>query len=136
MDIIGKIAIMTLGVGSFIGAALFSPAPVPGKQGLILSDAGVKRFDRGDILTRPTLFPMSNGGVGLGGEAGKEAIMPLTRTPSGDLGVKTDGATTAKTSIKIINIMDYSQVQEYLSSGDGERQIVNVMRRNRDEIQL
>ncbi len=34
---------------------------------------------------------MANGGVGLAGEAGTEAIMPLFRTGSGDLGVKSGG---------------------------------------------
>jgi hypothetical protein len=35
---------------------------------------------------------MAGGKRGLAGEAGKEAILPLTRTPGGDLGVKTTGA--------------------------------------------
>jgi phage-related minor tail protein len=34
---------------------------------------------------------MANGGVGLAGEAGDEAIMPLFRSSSGDLGVKSGG---------------------------------------------
>ncbi len=45
----------------------------------------------GGLLTRPTIFPMANGGIGLGGEAGTEAVMPLTRTRSGKLGVQAEG---------------------------------------------
>jgi len=45
-------------------------------------------FAHGTIIDRPTLFPMAEG-AGLMGEAGPEAILPLSRTSSGDLGVKT-----------------------------------------------
>jgi len=44
-------------------------------------------FAYGGIVTRPTIFPMANGGTGLMGEKGYEAIMPLQRDPSGRLGV-------------------------------------------------
>ena len=38
------------------------------------------------VVNRPTLFPMAKG-MGLMGEAGAEAVIPLTRMSSGDLGV-------------------------------------------------
>jgi len=44
----------------------------------------------GAVITGPTIFPMAEG-YGLMGEKGFEAVMPLARTPSGDLGVKTSG---------------------------------------------
>ena len=44
----------------------------------------VKAFGNGDIVRGPTLF-------GLAGEAGTEAIMPLTRGPGGKLGVEAHG---------------------------------------------
>ncbi len=44
----------------------------------------VKTFGKGDIVRGPTLF-------GLAGEAGTEAIMPLTRGPGGKLGVEAIG---------------------------------------------
>ena len=47
-------------------------------------------FATGGIVDRPTRFGMyGNGGVM--GEAGSEAIMPLTRLPDGSLGVKAQG---------------------------------------------
>jgi hypothetical protein len=46
------------------------------------------------IVTQPTLFPMANGGVGLMGEAGDEAVMPLARMSSGHLGVRAAGQTS------------------------------------------
>lgn len=43
-------------------------------------------FAKGGIIHRPTVFPMA-GGMGLMGEAGPEAVMPLQRDGSGNLGV-------------------------------------------------
>jgi lambda family phage tail tape measure protein len=48
----------------------------------------------GSIVSSPTLFKFAAGGTmrnGLMGEAGPEAIMPLRRTSSGDLGVQVAG---------------------------------------------
>nr|WP_272210657.1 hypothetical protein [Marinicella sp. W31]MDC2876558.1 hypothetical protein [Marinicella sp. W31] len=47
-------------------------------------------FASGGVVSRPTYFPMS-GGLGLMGEAGSEAIMPLKRGPDGSLGVSASG---------------------------------------------
>lgn len=41
---------------------------------------------RGGIVSQPTVFPMARG-WGLMGEAGHEAVMPLQKTPSGELRV-------------------------------------------------
>lgn len=50
----------------------------------------VFRYARGGLTMGPTIFPMA-GGFGLMGESGTEAVMPLTRTPGGDLGVRAVG---------------------------------------------
>jgi lambda family phage tail tape measure protein len=50
----------------------------------------IEKYARGGIVDKPTVFPMARG-VGLMGEAGPEAVMPLTRTSSGDLGVRAEG---------------------------------------------
>lgn len=43
------------------------------------------------IVTKPTVFPFAKGGsIGLMGEAGAEAVMPLHRSSSGELGVTLD----------------------------------------------
>jgi hypothetical protein len=59
-------------------------------------------FDRGGIVTKPTLFPMADG-MGLMGEAGYESVMPLTRTASGDLGVRSVGGDTKPQVTVIVN---------------------------------
>ncbi len=47
-------------------------------------------FASGGIVSGPVTFPM-RGGVGLMGEAGPEAIMPLARGTDGKLGVRSGG---------------------------------------------
>jgi hypothetical protein len=51
------------------------------------------RFASGGIVGSPTLFPMADG-MGLMGEAGPEAIMPLKRGKDGKLGVAGGGGDT------------------------------------------
>jgi len=65
--------------------------PILGAKGLAFSGGNLTPMAKGGLLTQPTLFPMANGGLALGGEAGTEAIMPLKRTSSGDLGVLSAG---------------------------------------------
>lgn len=48
--------------------------------------AGVRPFAKGGVLAAPSCFPMA-GGLGLAGEAGPEAILPLRRGSDGRLGV-------------------------------------------------
>ena len=52
----------------------------------------IKPFAAGGVIGTPTYFPMLPGGVGLAGEAGPEAILPLSRGPDGRLGVSGSGA--------------------------------------------
>lgn len=54
----------------------------------------IKPFADGGVIGAPTYFPMS-GGAGLAGEAGPEAIMPLSRGADGRLGVAAGGPRAA-----------------------------------------
>ncbi len=56
------------------------------KHGMAIQN-GVQKFANGGVVNSPTLFPMRSG-MGLMGEAGAEAIMPLKRNANGDLGVQ------------------------------------------------
>ena len=53
-------------------------------------DGKVQKYAYGGVVNRPTLFPMANG-MGLMGEAGAEAILPLRRGSNGKLGVQASG---------------------------------------------
>lgn len=64
-------------------------------------------FARGGIVDRPTLFPFARGGslaTGLMGEAGPEAIMPLTRDGAGRLGVRAQGGASGDHIAITINL--------------------------------
>jgi hypothetical protein len=66
----------------------------------------VKKYANGGIVNRPTLFPMANG-MGLMGEAGPEAVMPLSRGQDGSLGVASSGGSSAPVNISFtVNAMD------------------------------
>jgi phage-related minor tail protein len=68
-------------------------------DGNVFTQGDVVPFASGGLVTRPTFFPMARGGVGLMGEAGPEAIMPLKRDRQGRLGVVSGGGNTAPVSI-------------------------------------
>jgi phage-related minor tail protein len=61
----------------------------------------IKPFAAGGVIGTPTYFPLSGGGAGLAGEAGPEAILPLTRGSDGRLGVVMQGGAGANVTINI-----------------------------------
>ncbi len=63
---------------------------LPFQKGGAISQGRVMPFARGGVVQGPTSFPM-RGGMGLMGEAGPEAIMPLRRGADGRLGVAAAG---------------------------------------------
>lgn len=73
------------------------------KNGAAFKNGNVIPFASGGVVNKPTLFPMANGGTGLMGEAGAEAVMPLKRMSNGKLGVEADGQ-----GGQVVNIYNYS----------------------------
>lgn len=67
---------------------------MPFAQGAAFTQGQVMPFAQGGVVTSATAFPM-RGGVGLMGEAGPEAIMPLARGADGRLGVQAEGGRPA-----------------------------------------
>lgn len=59
----------------------------PSANGNVFQNGNLIPFASGGVVNSPTMFPLNNG-VGLMGEAGSEAIMPLKRGKNGDLGVQ------------------------------------------------
>lgn len=82
-------------------------------------DKGVQKFANGGVVNRATAFGMK-GGMGVMGEAGPEAIMPLTRGSNGKLGVASHGGGTSI----VINNHTSARVQAQESTGpNGDKQI-------------
>jgi hypothetical protein len=88
----------TFGSGGFIDL-------LKNANGNAFSKGKVTPFKRGGVVNGPTTFPMRSG-MGMMGEAGPEAIMPLTRR-GGRLGVDASGM-ASPTNISIEN---YSSAQ-------------------------
>lgn len=105
-------------LGSFAGAGLGGAANNPASGSFVgprqakggVWSGGVQKFAKGGAFTnsvynKPTPFAMGGafgGGMGVMGEAGPEAIMPLTRGPDGSLGVRSIGGGSKSSSGGVI----------------------------------
>lgn len=87
-----SLAIMKGILGLFGNGAAFDGGGITkNAKGNAFTGSGIAKFATGGIVNGPTLFPFADGGamrMGLMGEAGPEAIMPLQRGPDGALGVR------------------------------------------------
>ena len=82
----------------------FTPGSIQADGGAWSS--GVQLFANGaaftnSIVSKPTAFGMAGGDIGIMGEAGEEAIMPLTRTAGGQLGVRALSGGSSGSTISI-----------------------------------
>jgi hypothetical protein len=92
--------------------------PMPFAKGGVFSSGRVQAFAKGTVVSGATAFAMS-GGLGVMGEAGPEAIMPLVRGADGKLGVASQGGGTLT-----ISLADGLKAQWLHEAG---MQTVNVM---------
>lgn len=99
-------------------------------HGAVFSSGNLVPFAQGGIVNRPTVFPFAKG-VGLMGEAGAEAIMPLKRTSSGDLGVKAEGGGGMTNITMNINAVDSKSFVEMMRTNKASVESIvveNIMR--------
>jgi hypothetical protein len=82
------------GVGNLVKGIL------PFADGAPFSQGRVTPFATGGVVNGPVTFPM-RGGYGLMGEAGPEAIMPLTRGADGKLGVRASSGGSVNVTMNI-----------------------------------
>ena len=99
---LGKIA--GAGLQAIIGGA------TPFAAGGAFTQGRVMPFARGGVVTSPTTFPM-RGGTGLMGEAGPEAIMPLSRGADGRLGIRAEGPGRSVTVVMNVSTPDVAGFQ-------------------------
>lgn len=72
-------------------------------NGNVFQNGNVIPFAKGGVVNKPTIFPMANGGTGLMGEAGAEAVMPLRRMSNGRLGVEAENNNGKAVNVNIYN---------------------------------
>lgn len=102
------------------------------EKGGVFSQGRIMPFARGGVVSQPTIFPMKSG-LGLMGEAGPEAVMPLKRGSDGKLGVETSG----EMQPVIINLLDKGDLEqvtyEAMGKYPGATIIVNHVLRAQSE---
>ncbi len=104
-------SLLTDGLTGLIGNIL------PFADGAAFSQGRVTPFARGGVVSGPTHFPM-RGGVGLMGEAGPEAILPLARGADGALGVRSAGgsAPTIVMNIQTPDVQGFQRSQGQIAA--------------------
>ena len=112
---------ITKPLSNFIGG-LFGNA-----DGNAFVNGQVQKYAYGGIVKRPTLFPMANG-MGLMGEAGAEAILPLRRGANGKLGVQSSGG--GSTVINVSVDASGSSVSGNNNEGNQLGQLIGVAIKN------
>lgn len=85
----------------------------------------------GGLLTQPTMFPMANGGIGLGGEAGVEAVMPLKRGSDGKLGVSAGNSGGPRHNITVVVQGNQAAPDVRRAAGQGAREGLMAFERAR-----
>lgn len=96
-------------------------------KGGVFGRSGLTKFGRGGVTNGPSVFPFANG-IGMMGEAGDEAIMPLSRGPGGKLGVNARGG-GLKVTIRptVYNNSNASVRQEQRTNNDGSIDLITFI---------
>ncbi|MEX1839094.1 phage tail tape measure protein [Enterobacter cloacae] len=90
-------------------------------KGGIYDSPSLSAFSNG-IVRNPTMFAFAKGSAGIMGEAGPEAIMPLTRSADGSLGVRVTGSQMTPAASGQIHI-----TQHFTISGNGDAALKQAM---------
>jgi lambda family phage tail tape measure protein len=108
--------------GTSLGSSSFQPSLTtrPAAKGAAISNGNILPFATGGIVNRPTFFPLRGNNIGLMGEAGAEAILPLERGRGGKLGVQASGAGV---TVNIINNTDGEVSQQETTDAFGNKTV-------------
>lgn len=106
--------------GAYTGAA----SQLKFAKGGVMDSPDLSRFRNG-VVNSPTMFAFAKG-AGLMGEAGPEAIMPLTRTADGNLGVRMVDDTVSSVGGGGAHLQQTIQ-QHFSISGNGDAALKQAM---------
>ncbi len=124
------------GLGGGLGGSGGLSGSYPGvtftAQGAAFDGGRRVAFARGGVVGQPTLFPMARG-IGLMGEAGPEAILPLKRLPGGDLGVRAAGGRAVFNQTIVNEAGVELQTEERENAAGGVDQLLVLVRRDAEQ---
>lgn len=86
-------------------------------------DNNIAKFASGGVVSSATMFGYGAGKLGVMGEAGPEAILPLRRGSGGDLGVQ---ASVTPVTINIVN-QSGSQVEQTETTGPNGEKTIEIL---------
>jgi lambda family phage tail tape measure protein len=126
---VGKITANAFRAQDLAGGSVTTTGPSFAKGGAF--DVGLKTFAKGGMFTNsivssPTLFKFAQG-TGLMGEAGPEAIMPLKRDSSGNLGVRAGGGGGGNVDVVVNNFGNERATTKETTDNRGNRRIEVVI---------
>lgn len=112
------------GGGLLDDAAKWLGSIIPSANGNVFpAGPGISAYSS-QVVSKPTIFPFAKG-IGLMGEAGAEAIMPLRRDAAGRLGVSAAGASV---TVNVINQSGQAvDAQQRSRTGADGQQIIDVV---------
>ncbi|WP_210485629.1 phage tail tape measure protein [Microvirga antarctica] len=105
----GVMSGLVKGLGSLLGSvfgggsAATGAAAAPFAAGGVFSRGAVMPFAQGGVVGAPSYFPLGRG-LGVMGEKGAEAVMPLARGPDGRLGVRAGGGGGGRPMSVTVNV--------------------------------
>jgi phage-related minor tail protein len=105
---------LTAGISSLL-SGLTGSAGNAASSSLAAASGAIKPFAAGGVIGTPTYFPLATGGVGLAGEAGPEAIMPLARGRDGRLGIAGGGGNTINVQIATPDLDNFRRSESYIT---------------------
>ncbi|MGV8954043.1 MAG: tape measure protein [Cypionkella sp.] len=135
-----KAALKFFGGGSADGNVFTGSGKTAFAKGAAFALPGLMAFANGGAFTNqvysnPTMFRFGQGGqFGVMGEAGPEAVMPLTRGPDGKLGVQSQGGGGGIVTTPIVAIGD-DAIANALAGAAGERVVLTHVRANWEGLQ-
>jgi lambda family phage tail tape measure protein len=106
---------LTSGISSLLSGLTGSAGGSAASASLTAASGAIKPFASGGVIGTPSYFPLVGGGVGLAGEAGPEAIMPLRRGADGRLGIAGSSGNTINVQIATPDLDNFRRSESYIT---------------------
>ena len=136
-QVLGSLGGFNIAAGPQASGAITSPVygasatptmlgPLPSAKGNVFMNSPSLSSFSNQVHDRPQLFAFAKG-AGVFGEAGPEAIMPLTRGADGNLGVRANGGGETNVNIEIVNNGSPVQATTTQSTAPDGTKLVKVL---------